>query len=96
MLGFLLIPLCTLPESLLQAACEAGCSSQALALYISPAGWRGNGNQLELPWKVDAGEESTKGVNAVKPSRATLGKGQVQQSPAEEASVNLPVHMCMY
>ncbi len=65
-------------------ACEAGCTSQALALLISPAGWRGNGVPLELPWEGDAGEESTQGANAVQPFRATLGEGQVQSSPAEE------------
>ncbi len=46
--------------------------------------YRGNGDLLELPWKGDAGEESTQGANAVQPSLATLGEGQVQSSPAED------------
>ncbi len=65
-------------------ACAAGCSSKALARHISPAGWRGNGDQLRLSWKGDAGKESTQGRNDVQLSQATLGEGQAQSSPAEE------------
>ncbi len=52
--------------------------------HILPAGWQGNGDQRRLPWKGDAGEESTQGGNTVQPSRATLGEHQAQLSPAEE------------
>ena len=81
MLSCFLVPLCCLPERPLVQQCALPL---ALASQISSAGVRECGDQLGLPWKGDASEESKQGGNAVQLSGATPGEDQAQSNRTEE------------